>query len=77
MLGEIAAGWVATPVAAGVLALLLLFVMDNVFDLRVSRPVTYRLDTAVVAELNGAACPTRACRTWVPWSGSAAPTPSS
>ena len=51
VLGEIAAGWVATPLAAGVLALLLLFVMDNAFDLQVSRPVTYRLDTAVVAEL--------------------------
>ncbi len=36
VLGGIAAGWVATPVAAGVLALLLLFVMDNVFDQRVT-----------------------------------------
>lgn len=51
VLGGIAGGWVATPVAAGVLALLLLFVMDNVFDLQVSRTVTYRLDATVLAEL--------------------------
>lgn len=51
VLGEIAAGWVATPVAAGVMALLLLFVMDNVFDQRVSHPVTYRLDAAALVEL--------------------------
>ena len=51
VLGGIAGGWVATPVAAGVLCLLLLFVMDNVFDLRVSRTLTYRLDGAVLEEL--------------------------
>ncbi|MFO7607597.1 MAG: inorganic phosphate transporter, partial [Candidatus Krumholzibacteriia bacterium] len=58
VLGGIAGGWVATPVAAGVLALLLLFVMDNVFDLRVSKPVTYRIDAAVLAELESRGLPT-------------------
>ena len=51
VLGEIGAGWVATPVVAGVLALLLLAVMDNVFDQRVSRSLSYRIDHVVLAEL--------------------------
>jgi len=50
VLGGISVGWVATPVAAGVVSLLLLFVMDNVFALQVSRPVEYRVDAEVVAE---------------------------
>jgi len=47
-LGGVALGWVATPIAAGAAAFLLLFVVDNVFDQTVAEPVTYRLDEAVV-----------------------------
>jgi len=50
-LGGVGLGWLVTPVAAGVLSFLLLFVMDNVFDQTVARPVTYRIDQAVLAEL--------------------------
>ena len=51
VLGEISLGWAATPVLAGVTAFLLLFVVENVFDLRVYRDQTYRVDASVVAEL--------------------------
>ncbi len=51
MLGGISLGWVATPVVAGVIAFFLLFFVENVFDQQVSRTVAYRLDDAVVAEL--------------------------
>jgi PiT family inorganic phosphate transporter len=37
MLSRIAAGWVSTPVAAGVAAILLLFVAQNLFLLEVYR----------------------------------------
>ncbi len=51
VLGEIGTGWVATPIMAGVLALVLLSVVDNVFDQRVARQLNYRLDRPVLAEL--------------------------
>lgn len=69
VLGGIAGGWVATPVAAGVLALLLLFVMDNVFDLRVSKPVTYRIDAAVLAELESRGLPAAGLEALAPLAG--------
>jgi len=52
VLGNISLGWIATPVLAGVVAFLLLFFMDNVFDQKVSRSVEYRFDSAVVEELS-------------------------
>jgi inorganic phosphate transporter, PiT family len=51
VLGEISLGWVATPILAGVLSLLLLSVVDNVFDQAVSRTVSYRVDERVLGEL--------------------------
>lgn len=51
VLGEISLGWVATPVVAGVVAVLLLFVVDNVFDQQVATTEEYRLDGAVVQEM--------------------------
>ncbi len=51
VLGEISLGWMATPLAAGVVAFLLLFFVENVFDQQVSRTVEYRLDTMVCEEL--------------------------
>jgi PiT family inorganic phosphate transporter len=41
--GGIVAGWVATPVVAGLLCFISLFVMQNVFDQRVYAPVEYQL----------------------------------
>jgi inorganic phosphate transporter, PiT family len=51
VLGEISLGWVATPIAAGVVAFFLLFFVDNVFDQQVSRTVEYRVDHLVQEEL--------------------------
>lgn len=51
VLGKIASGWVTTPIIAGVLAFMALFVMQNVFDLRVFEPVRYRLDAGVEQQL--------------------------
>ncbi len=51
VLGEISLGWVATPLVAGAVAFLLLFVMDNVFDQKVQTVQEYRLDTAVQEEI--------------------------
>jgi len=51
VMSEISLGWLATPVLAGVISFLMLFVMDNVFDQQVKADVRFRLDEAVVAEL--------------------------
>ena len=51
VLRGISLGWLATPVVAGVLAFFLLFFVDNVFDLQVSRVVEYRIDDATRTEL--------------------------
>ncbi len=42
--GGIVAGWVATPIVAGVICFFSLFVMQNVFDQRVYAPVEYELE---------------------------------
>ena len=47
VLGDISLGWVATPVAAGVVSFFLLFFVENVFDQPISRPMLFRLDAAV------------------------------
>lgn len=52
VLGEIAVGWAATPLLAGITAFLLLFVVENVFDQQVKRDLTYRVDAGVIAELS-------------------------
>jgi inorganic phosphate transporter, PiT family len=51
VLGEISLGWMATPLAAGVVSFFLLFFVDNVFDQQVSRTVQYRIDGVVREEL--------------------------
>jgi inorganic phosphate transporter, PiT family len=48
-LGGIGLGWIATPVAAGLVAFFLLFFVDNVFDQQVARAVQFRFDAAVLA----------------------------
>ena len=52
VLGEISLGWVATPVVAGVVAFLLLFVVENVFDQEVATTEDYRVDEAVTLEID-------------------------
>jgi len=51
VLGEISLGWVATPLMAGVIAFLMLFVVDNVFDQKVNEVESYVLDWSVTEEL--------------------------
>ncbi|MCP4572783.1 MAG: inorganic phosphate transporter [bacterium] len=51
VLGEISVGWITTPIIAGVVAFLMLFFVDNVFDQRVHQDMRYRIDRIVVEEL--------------------------
>ena len=52
VLGEISLGWITTPLIAGLVSLLMLSVMDNVFDQRVHRVQVFRVDPAVAVELH-------------------------
>lgn len=47
VLGSIAASWVATPIVAGLLSFVALFFVQNVFELKVSRPVPFALTPVV------------------------------
>jgi len=47
VLGGIAASWIATPVIAGLLSFMALFFVQNVFELKVSRPVPFVLTPTV------------------------------
>lgn len=51
VLGSIAAGWVTTPVIAGVVSFVALFFVQNVFEQKVSRPVTFALSPPVCEKL--------------------------
>ena len=51
VLGEIAAGWVATPLAAGILAFVSLFVFQNVFNQKVYTELEYRITPQVISYL--------------------------
>jgi len=51
MLGEIAVGWVTTPIIAGVIAFVSLFFLQNVFNQQVREPTTYRISPPVVEYL--------------------------
>ena len=51
VLGEIAAGWVSTPIAAGILTFVSLFVFQNVFNQQVSKKVEYCISEPVLQYL--------------------------
>ena len=51
VLGNIASGWVTTPIIAAVLCFFMLFVLQNVFDQEVYRQTYYRLSPPVVEHL--------------------------
>lgn len=51
VLGGIGMGWMATPLVAGVLSILLLFGVENIFDQTVNREVRFRVDTEVLAAM--------------------------
>ena len=54
VLGVIGAGWVLTPIIAGVVCLVGLFVMQNVFNQQVYRPVAYQISQPVIDRLAAA-----------------------
>ncbi|NOZ61432.1 MAG: inorganic phosphate transporter [Calditrichaeota bacterium] len=51
-LGNIALGWVTTPVAAALISFFALFFLQNVFNQNVYRPIQYQINQQVVDELN-------------------------
>ncbi len=55
--GGIIAGWAATPVMAGVLCFVALFIMQNVFTQRVFEPVEYELRRGELERLEAAGVP--------------------
>jgi len=57
-LGNIAAGWVATPIAAALVCFVLLFVLQNVFDQQVYQPVDYELSPDVLKRMGEKGIPT-------------------
>ncbi len=58
VLGNIAAGWVATPIAAALVCFVLLFVLQNVFDQQVYQPVDYELSPDVLKRMGEKGIPT-------------------
>lgn len=51
VLGEIATGWVSTPLAAGILAFISLFIFQNVFNQKVYTELEYRITPQVIRYL--------------------------
>jgi len=51
VLGQIATGWVITPVAACIMTFISLFFMQNVFNQNVSKPTVYQLQDDVILYL--------------------------
>ena len=51
VLGEIAAGWVSTPIAAGIITFISLFIFQNVFNQQVSKKVEYCISEPVLRYL--------------------------
>ena len=58
VLGKIAAGWVSTPLVAGVVCLFLLFVVQNVFDKHVYKQAHFQLSPEALDHLEEAGIPT-------------------
>lgn len=52
VLGKIALGWIATPILAGLVAFISLFVFQNVFDQTVFHKIKFDLNADVVQQLN-------------------------
>ncbi len=48
VMGKIAAGWVATPIVAGVISFIGLFILQNVFGIMVSKMTVYKVDSGFV-----------------------------
>lgn len=57
VLGNIGLAWVSTPIVAGVLCLVSLFFLQNVFNQQVYRPVIYSLSAEVMGKLAASGIP--------------------
>ena len=53
VLGRIASGWVSTPLIAGIISFMLLFIVQNVFSQQVFSPVPYKISYEVALKLKG------------------------
>ncbi len=53
VMGEIAGGWVSTPIVAAVITFISLFIFQNVFDQQVYEKVIYKIDPEVEQYLQG------------------------
>ncbi|MDD5363549.1 MAG: inorganic phosphate transporter [Ignavibacteria bacterium] len=51
ILGKIGLGWIITPAASGVICLVLLFIMQNVFNREVYTAIKYEINRPVVKEI--------------------------
>jgi len=52
VLGEIASGWITTPIVSCLIAFIALFFLQNVFSQQVARPTQYTVTESVLAHLN-------------------------
>ncbi len=60
VLGEIAAGWVSTPIAAGILTFVSLFIFQNVFNQQVNKEIKYSISEPVMEYLQSKQIDTQA-----------------
>jgi inorganic phosphate transporter, PiT family len=51
ILGKIGLGWIITPIASGVICLVLLFIMQNVFNREVYTAIKYEINKPVLKEI--------------------------
>ncbi|MDD3050989.1 MAG: inorganic phosphate transporter [Candidatus Cloacimonetes bacterium] len=51
VLGRISIGWITTPIIAGLVSFMALFIVKNVFDQKVYEPVQYRLEDKTFSRL--------------------------
>jgi PiT family inorganic phosphate transporter len=51
VMGEIVAGWIATPIVAALLSFVCLFFLQNVFDQKVSQKNVFQIDDRVIEQL--------------------------
>jgi PiT family inorganic phosphate transporter len=52
VLGEIATGWISTPITAAIITFISLFIFQNVFDQQVYEKITYKIDHNVIEYLH-------------------------
>jgi inorganic phosphate transporter, PiT family len=59
IIGKIAIGWLITPISAGLICLVSLFFVQNVFQQKVFNPISFEVTVPVLAELESNEVPTQ------------------